>query len=85
VIYGRIASAFGYSWEYIDECVTIPMLAEMQEYWQEIPPLAESLADIRRALGWTPPRGVPAAEDENGHAAFVAELAQMGIAIPPGA
>jgi hypothetical protein len=90
VIYGRLATAFGWTWEYIDECVTLPMLLEITEYWAVVPPIAESITDIRRALGWTPPipkgagggTGPAAALDEQG--ALIGELLASGIALPPG-
>lgn len=30
---------FGWSWEYIDDFMTIPRLLEMTEYWEKYPPL----------------------------------------------
>lgn len=83
-MYTRLASAFGWTWEYIDEYVTVPRLIEITEYWKQVPPLHEAFAGffgIGRSSGGSvrPTGGVPAA-DEN--SALLQELFGAGFTLP---
>lgn len=46
--------AFGWTWEYIDEEVTLPRLDAIIKHWQQVPPLSVSAAAIASALGVGP-------------------------------
>lgn len=41
----------GWSWEYIDEYMTIPRLEKMTEYWSENPPVHVMLSILASGLG----------------------------------
>lgn len=43
-VYARVASATGWTWEYIGQALTLPRLYALWEYWQGSPPVAESVA-----------------------------------------
>ena len=82
-MYGRLAAAFGWTWEYIDNDVTIPILLETAEYFAHVPPLAESVAALRYSFtGETPPRQDSTTHEPADHGDLIAELAQMGVPIP---
>ncbi len=38
-MYGLIITATGWTWEYVDENMTMPRLEELREYWTETPPV----------------------------------------------
>ncbi len=59
-MYARVAIATGWTWEYIGQCLTLPRLNAMYEYWKMFPPLHESVAG---ALGIRPDSTVLASED----------------------
>lgn len=44
-------AACGYTWEYVDNFMTIPKLAALKEFWKLVPPLPVTLAAIARVLG----------------------------------
>lgn len=46
-----LIDAFGWSWEYIDEEMTLPRMDAIVKHWEVIPPLAVSVASIASALG----------------------------------
>lgn len=46
LIYAHLMTITGWSWEYIDEYMTIPRLEKMTEYWSENPPVHILLASI---------------------------------------
>ncbi len=50
-MYARVAIATGWTWEYIGQCLTLPRLYAMLDYWKQFPPLHESVAG---ALGIQP-------------------------------
>lgn len=67
------------------------MLAEISEYWTVVPPIAESLADVRRWLGWKPAvegAGAGAMMEptppETDDSALIAELTGLGFSLPTG-
>jgi len=78
-----MATAFGWTWEYIDECVTVPRLLEIGEYWTVTPPLAEAFAAFVGAMGGpsstSPAIAEPSADNNPG---LLGELAGFGITIP---
>ncbi len=43
-MYARVACATGWTWEYIGQCMTLPRLYAMQDYWKGAPPVHESVA-----------------------------------------
>jgi hypothetical protein len=45
-VYARLACATGWTWEYIDDHMTIPRLLGFAEYWKESPPVNESVAQV---------------------------------------
>ncbi len=48
-VYGLLATALGYTWEYIDEHMTFPRFDELTTYWAKHPPVHISVAAY---LGW---------------------------------
>jgi len=46
-----LIDAFGWSWEYIDEEMTLDRLDAIQKRWDVIPPLSVSTAQIAAVLG----------------------------------
>lgn len=43
--------AFGWTWEYIDEEMTLPRYRAITERWKTFPPLSVTAAAIARGLG----------------------------------
>ncbi len=43
--------AFGWTWEYIDEEMTLPRYQAICDHWARVPPLAVSAAGIAQYLG----------------------------------
>lgn len=43
-MYGRLASAFGWTYEYIGTRVTLPIVVEMFRYLEKYPPVNETFA-----------------------------------------
>jgi hypothetical protein len=52
--YAELINLTGWTWEYIDACMTLPRLYAMHESWQTIPPPAIQLARIATFLGIAP-------------------------------
>lgn len=50
-MYARLACATGWTWEYIDHNVTLPILEGFAEYWGEAPPVGELVAAYLGAQG----------------------------------
>jgi hypothetical protein len=44
-------TATGWSWEYIDDYMTMPRFQQLTRYWLKFPPQHLSLASIKSALG----------------------------------
>lgn len=57
-LYAHLATCFGWTWEYIDENMTMERLASCDLYWKESPPIHILVAQY---LGYTKPPG----EEEN--------------------
>ena len=47
----------GWTWEYIDESMTLPRLNALTRHWTEFPPVHVSLAGIVKGLGGTTSNG----------------------------
>lgn len=43
-MYARVAIDTGWTWEYIGQCLTLPRLYAMLDYWKQFPPLREAVA-----------------------------------------
>lgn len=76
-MYARLCSATGWSWEYVDECVTLPRLYAFLDYWKLAPPVAESVAAF---VGIKAPAPKQAANDEL--QAYMANLPMRRIPRP---
>lgn len=50
-MYGLLITVTGWTWEYIDECMTLPRLEELRIYWADSPPI--HLAFIAFARAWS--------------------------------
>lgn len=50
----QLCTVMGWTWEYVEEHMTLPRLYALIETWKQQPPAAVSLANIARALGWQP-------------------------------
>jgi hypothetical protein len=66
---------FGWTFEHIDEFVTLPQLKEMSEYWKTNPPLHWKAGKKRAIAGET-------AMAENAMPAFLRDFAAAGGALP---
>jgi hypothetical protein len=82
-IYTRLATCFGWTWEYIDEFVTVPRLMEISEYWKMVPPMHEVVASFlggkrESARGTTG----PGTERVNDDGALIQDLMALGFKIP---
>jgi hypothetical protein len=49
-VYAHIITSTGYTYEYVDDYMTLPRLAELQAYWKDTPPVHVSLAMFLRSL-----------------------------------
>lgn len=68
----------GWSWEYIDEYMTLPRLSGMMEYWNEHPPLHILLAAF---MGVKPSRrGRPSVSNQNPDQ-IMADFAAAGMEV----
>lgn len=52
-MYCRVIAATGWTWEYIDEFLTLPRLAAMNRYWAVNPPLHLM---VQGYLGYSKPK-----------------------------
>lgn len=43
-IYARVITATGWTWDYIDEYLTLPRLNALGKHWQDFPPVNETVA-----------------------------------------
>ena len=43
-MYARIACTTGWTWEYIGQCLTLPRVYAMVQYWKASPPVNEAVA-----------------------------------------
>lgn len=43
-MYGLIVTTTGWTWEYVDEFMTLPRLNELRQYWEKEPPVHVSVA-----------------------------------------
>lgn len=57
----QLCTVMGWTWEYVEEHMTLPRLYALIETWKQQPPAAVSLANIARALGWQPAAATPTA------------------------
>lgn len=46
-----VISSTGWTWEYVEDNVTLPKLAILDKFWQQIPPTSLQLKRISIALG----------------------------------
>ncbi len=47
-----LIESFGWSWEYIDDEMTLPRLKAITARWSEVPPLSTTVLIIARILGY---------------------------------
>lgn len=66
--------AFGWSWEYIDEEMTLPRMAAISKHWEQVPPVSITLAGIAAALGVKKPEKANVQQDMS---ALMGELGGM--------
>ncbi len=50
-MYALLVTATNWSWEYIDECMTLPRFRELTDYWLRYPPGHLTLSAIAGAFG----------------------------------
>jgi len=67
LLYCHLITCFNWSWEYIDDHMTLPRLDALREYWKSNPPLHQIMA----AYAGFKPTEVPE-EKENNLADFMA-------------
>lgn len=88
-VYARVITATGWTWEYLDDNVTIPRLTALTAHWRDTPPAHEALASILIALGVTRAPAAPAGIDTpaDDSLAFFRDFAGAGgrVALPAGA
>lgn len=74
-------TATGWTWNYVDQHVTLPQVEAMSRFWETIPPAALQLKRISLALGIAPEKTVktsaPKTADEALHQALAAGLPVM--------
>jgi hypothetical protein len=58
--YGQLVTFTGWTWDYIDQQMTLPRLLALTRVWETCPPVPLSLIMISAALGIKPPK--PTAE-----------------------
>jgi hypothetical protein len=63
----------GWTWEYVDECMTLPRLDSLSNYWSDHPPVHKMIAAY---LGIKPKSSKPAQSD---FAAFMAEAENANV------
>ena len=51
-LYATLIARTGWTWEYIDEHMSVPRLEAMNRQWERTPPLNEAVAVLLRAFGW---------------------------------
>ena len=49
-IYAMVSSAIGVTWEYLDQCMTLPRLYAYFRHWEESPPVHVTLAAFIKGL-----------------------------------
>ena len=54
-LYAHLCTCFGWTWEYIDECMTFERLESCDRYWKEHPPIHIIVADY---MGYEKPKTV---------------------------
>lgn len=50
-MYALLVTATGWTWEYVDEYMTLPRFRELTDYWLRFPPPHLSLSSIVSAFG----------------------------------
>lgn len=65
MLYVTLIDAFGWSWEYIDEEMTLPRMEAIAKRWETVPPLSVSVAGIAAALGIKREPKKTVAEEQN--------------------
>lgn len=53
-LYSHLVQSTGWTWEYIDDFMTLPRLWELESYWKTAPPTHVSAARIAYSLGAVP-------------------------------
>lgn len=78
----------GWTWEYVDEYMTLPRLAALTEHWTRTPPISEVVAAAVGARSKRPKGGRKAAAPAGGKKTaagsideFMGALASAGFAI----
>lgn len=82
-------TATGWTWEYIDNHVTLPQVEALSRFWSHTPPVAIQLRRIARFLGLPDMPSAAVAKPEvpdrpRSLGADLHELSQMGLPIMQG-
>jgi hypothetical protein len=77
-----LSTCFGWTWEYIDEFVTLPRLKEITAYQKKHPALHELVAAFMGVGTKKGPKQVDAAETNNMDQ-FFAEMGALGVDLQP--
>lgn len=76
-----LATEFGYTYEYIGECMDLPRLTALQKHWKTVPPVSITLFGIASALGMKMPseqRKQPSLEEAKAVAAMMGPGGRIG-------
>lgn len=73
----------GYTWEYIDNFMTLPKLAALTKYWSHWPPIGHLIAGIAIRVGYDWQSSSPAGGDAE--AAKLRELESVAAQLNNGA
>lgn len=81
-LYALIVLETGWTWEYVDEEMTLVRLDGFLGLWRQTPPLRTMLRAIGASLGLTPAAGGPSAPAKKpGIGAYIEGFASAGIAV----
>jgi hypothetical protein len=65
-VYAGIIAATGWTWEYIDENMTLARLAALNEHWDRFPPTHKALARLCSAFLKEEPKHVAKSDNKKG-------------------
>ena len=78
-MYALFCVETGWTWEYVDEEMTLPRLDGFLKLWKVTPPLRAMLATIASALGWEQTGAAPAKKKDLG--AYIEGFASAGLQV----
>ena len=80
-LYALMCLETGWSWEYVDEEMTLPRLDGFVKLWKQTPPIRTMLAALGSALGMEPNAGSTPKRNRPDLGAYLEGLASAGIQV----